>query len=140
MSGFEKYPLPAHACYCWADANNLWLGLPPTSEATRGHTTHLPLDLAALKGLVSDSKRVTLEERKAIAPLVTLIETLQARTRDHQHVSNRIGERAAPTQAELEALTRGLRVTKIEKKQPLKEMTLADLEIIVSFKDEAING
>ena len=137
MSGFEKYPLPAHAAYCWADANNLWLGLPPTSNTTRGHTTSLPIDVTALKGLLTSSD-VPLDARKSLASVVAMVETLQARTHLQHHVSNRIGERSAPTQSELEALTKGLRVTRIEKKQPLREMTLADLKIL--FKAEQSNG
>lgn len=129
MAGFEKYPLPVHAAYCWADANAIWLGLPPTSETTRGHTTHLPIDVAALKGLLTDTS-VPLDARKSLASLVALVETLQARTRQQYDTSNRIGERSAPTQEELLALTKGLRVTRVEKKQPMKEMTLADLKII----------
>jgi hypothetical protein len=133
MSGFEKYPLPAHAAYCWADANTLWLGLPPTSDTTRGHTTRLPIDVVVLKDLIGDPN-VELDVRKSLASLVAFVETLQARTKTQHHASNKIGNRAAPTQQELEALTKGLRVTKIEKKQPLREMTLADLKI--TFKME----
>jgi len=140
MAGYEKYPLPSHAAHIWHAADQLWLGLPSPAEGARGHTTHFPVDEAALRNLLADTERCSLDERKAIASLLALVSTLKARSAEatqrqapkrHKGVEgSMIGSLGAPTQAQLEALTKGLRVQRIEplkKKEAPAELTLADL-------------
>lgn len=154
MSGFEKYPLPSHAAYTWVAGDHLWLGFPASSEETRGHSTKVPIDEAALRNLVADTDRCTLEERKTLASILGVLSVLRARSqaavergeaeRRFSGVSgDKIGPLSAPPQTTLDEQVKSFRVTRIEpkaKQAALPTMTLADLDLSSALSPEAIRG
>lgn len=127
---WNQYPPPSYAAYAWFNGDTLNLALP---GETSGHKVSAHVDLRVLREMAQtlafQEQRFTLEERKALAGLYSLLVTLKARE-SASHTT--LGTAAAPTQYDLNLILKALgegKLTKIEKKKKVTEtFTLDDLE------------
>lgn len=104
----SDYPLPDYAASIWLIGDEIALCLPAQVEGARAHTIQLP---ATDKGMVA---------------LMTIL-------RDRARASNRtIGTKAAPVQYDVEALLRGMSITKVPpayKTEARPDLSLDDLDL-----------
>lgn len=128
---WNQYPPPSYAAYTWFQGDNLYLALP---GETSGHKVHTAIDLRVLRDMAQtipfQEQRFSLEERKTLSGIYSLLVTLKAReSADHKT----IGHTAAPTQHDLNLILKALgegKLTKIEKKKKVTEtFTIDDLDM-----------
>lgn len=135
---WNQYPPPSYAAYAWFQGDQLMLALP---GETSGHKVHALVDLRVLRDMAQTSpfaeQRLSLEERKTLAGLYSLLTTLKAReSADHKT----IGTPAAPTQYDLDLILKALgqgKVTKIEPKKKVTEtFTIDDLDLGGTYDEQ----
>lgn len=131
-----SYPLPSYAASVWLNGDKLTLAFPGLDTHTQGHTVAVDIDISAITNLLTSSRfdhknALGRDERKSLRGLLSVLHTL--RERSHQNAPKTIGNPAAPTQYDLDQITRAIAGGKVRRIEPKREATedlsLEDLDL-----------
>lgn len=98
MGSENDYPLPANSASVWFNGQGIAIAFPPTEGRSRGHTVIIPLERLEIP--LTDSGAIAAAHSGWNTLLALLKERYSA-----QHTP-RMGERAEPTQYQLDAWLR----------------------------------